>query len=366
MARTEEVNDAPAAPVDSQPQNLVGDSMVTQEDSNLARTASMGSTDDAIAMLDPKGNEFRIDGLDEEQEQNFQNQQAQLEDKPEEDKAPVGERPPLGDGLRDSAPQAGGDKPPSKISPESAMTVNSEDGLRKNVVTGEGKDTLQFSPDGKLQSFTTRTNDGFQTTTKLDDAGRATSRTITNPSGESQNVDVLRGTRVTDTPTADGGRQISISERGKTNGFVIDSGGNIRESYLQQGLNVSSKTFDAKGDIQSDFTSRTADGKTTSTYTKAGFRETTTVNNATSEADITRVNQRESFTGKFDPSVQRTDNIHVNADGSSDATSKFRNEPGVTYKTRTGSDGRYQTDKVNDATGEQNPYKHGGPSYRRA
>ncbi|MBX9950337.1 MAG: hypothetical protein K2Y39_14305 [Candidatus Obscuribacterales bacterium] len=353
MARSAEVSESIEAPVDSPQQNLVGDSLMNQSDSDLVRTAASGSQDDAIAMLDPKGNEFRIDGLNEDQEQNLQNQEASISDNPQEPDKPQQNFQPGDSQMRNA------------IRPDGAIASNSTDGLTKSVVSNEGESSLQFSPDGQLQSFTTKDQTGFTTTTNFDESGRATSRTITNQNGESQQVDVLRGTRVSDSPTEDGGREISISERGKINSFKLDAGGNIRESSFQQGQNsFQSRTFDARGNVESEFSRQTTDGITNSTFTKAGFRETTTVNAHSGETDILRENQLEPFSKRLSPSSGRTDNIHINRDGSSDATTTYRNEPGVSYHTRTGSDGRYQTDKVNDSTGEKWPYRQGSSTRR--
>jgi len=353
MARSAEISESADAPVESPQQNLVGDSLMNQSDSDLARSVSLTSQDDAIAMLDPKGNEFRIDGLEEDQEQNLQNQEASIGDRQHESVKP------------EQYAQTGDPQMRNAIRPDAATASNSPDGLTKSVVSNDGQTSLQFSPDGRLQSFTTRDQTGFTTTTNFDESGRATSRTIVNQSGETQQVDVLRGTRVSDSPTAEGGRQISISERGKLNSFILDAGGNIRESALQMGaMSFQGRTFDAQGNVESELNRQTRDGITNSTYTQAGFRETTTQNAHTGEADILRENQLDPHSKLLTPSAQRTDNIHVNRDGSSDAATTFRNEPGVTYKTHTGRDGRYQTDKVNDATGEKWPYRHGNGSRR--
>lgn len=366
MARSAEIQESVDAPVERPQQSLLGDSLVNQSDSDIARNAAQGTQDDAIAMLDPSGNEFRIDGLNEGQEQNFLNMQAQNFSKPQAGDKPGGvdrpagtDRPPNAEPPADAAQQSD-----RRITLESGVAFNSDDGLTKSVSTKEGSSTIQFSPDGKLQSFTTRNNDGSSSMIQFGNDGRATSHTITNAQGETTNITNPAATRVDAHLDEIGDRIVSISEPGRTSQFRLDNDGNIRQAAITQGFNYDSKSFDEKGNVDSVYTRRTSDGIMTATYTQRGYQEQTVVNKDTDQTTITRVNQLNPHTKSFDTAGQRTDVINMHADGSSEARTTFRNEPGITYQTRTGSDGRYQTDRVNDATGESVPYQHGNQSRR--
>lgn len=349
MTTSQEVNDAPAAPVDSAPQNLVGDSLTNQSDSDLARTAAFGASNDAMALFDPKGNEFQIDGLEQDQEQNVFNQEASMGSNPLEGEKKL--RPQQGDAATGEG----------VIRPEGALASNLDGGLTKSVTTKDHESEISLAADGRVQSFSITDKDGNVTKTNYDDTGRATSRTITKPNGESSEVGLLSSTRVDSITNPDGSRSIAFSERGRMDKFDLDSSGRIREATRTRGFNVESREFDKNGNVESLFTKDTRDGITTSTFTREGFRETSVHNENTNETDVHRVSQLDPTRrfNRLDTSGERTDNIHVNPDGSSDSTTTFKNEQGVTYKTRTGSDGRYQTDKVDDSTGETWRYRHG-------
>ncbi|PZM82574.1 MAG: hypothetical protein DKT66_11295 [Candidatus Melainabacteria bacterium] len=366
MARSAEISESVDAPVESPQQSLVGESLVNQSDSDIARSAAQGTQDDAIAMLDPKGNEFRIDGLNEGQEQNFLNMLAQdfsrplAGDKPSQVDKPVGiDKPVVGE----RPPEAGaqGDQN-RRIFVEGDGATNTEDGLVKSVLSKNETNTMKFSTDGKLQSFTTQSNDGFSTTTNFDETGRATSRTMTDAQGQTHDIGGLSRTFLNDTRDAEGNRFLRINETGRQLDFKLDSDGNIRQATQTQGFNYDSMTFDERGNVKSEYTRRTNDGIMTGTYTQTGYRETEVINKATDETTITRVNQLDPWSKRIDLAGQRTDVINMRPDGSSEATTTFRNEPGTTYRTHTGSDGRYQTDKVNDTTGEKRPYRQGSQS----
>lgn len=365
MARSAEVSESVDAPVEKPQQSLVGESLVNQSDSDIARRAAQGTQDDVIAMLDPKGNEFRIDGLNEGQEQNFLNMQAQDFNPPASNKPPLIDKPAGFDKpvVGERPPEAGsqGDQN-RRIFVDGDGATNTEDGLVKSVLSKNETNTMKFSKDGKLQSFTTQSNDGFSTTTTFDDTGRPTSRTMTDAQGQTHDIGGLSRTFLSDTRDAEGNRHLRINETGRQLDFKLDSDGNIRQAAQTQGFNYDSKTFDERGNVKSEYTRRTNDGIMTGTYTQTGYRETEVINKATDETTITRVNQLDPWSKRIDLAGQRTDVINMRPDGSSDATTTFRNEPGTTYRTHTGSDGRYQTDKVDDATGEKRPYRQGSQS----